>query len=76
MFGEDTKRLSERKRADHIADVLRRTDILFRENAVRALGIVGGPDSVPAISAAVEREPDLAPLADTAVKSIASRSRD
>lgn len=76
LFGEDAKRLSERKRADHIADVLRRTDILFRENAVRALGIVGGPDSVQAISAAVEREPDLAPLADTAVKSIASRSGD
>ena len=46
LFGEDARRLSERKRTDHVTDVLRRTDILFRENAVRALGIVGGPDAV------------------------------
>jgi len=74
LFGEDARRLSTRKRTDHVADVLRRTDILFRENAVRALGIVGGPDAVAAISSAVEREPDLARLADIAVKSIESRS--
>ena len=73
LFGEEAKRLSERNRTDHINGVLRRTDILFRENAVRALGIVGEPAAVAAISAAAEREPDLATLAEASVKSIESR---
>lgn len=73
LFGEDTPRLAERSRANHVADVLRRLDILYRENAVRGLGIVGGSRAAAAVETAVARNPELGILADRALVEIRRR---
>lgn len=73
LFGEDAGRIAERSRADYVADLLRRVDVLYRENAVRGLGIVGSVEAATAIEAAAAGNPDLAILADRAVNEIQER---
>ncbi len=73
IFGEDTSRLAEKSRADYITEVLRRLDALYRENAVRGLGIVGGLRAATAVETAVARDPNLGILANRALNEIRRR---
>ena len=73
LSGDDAERLANRSRAEHIAEALRQLDALYRENAVRGLGIVGSARAAAAVEAAVARNPDLAILADQALNQIRQR---
>jgi hypothetical protein len=73
LLGEDASRAAELSRVGYVDDVLRRLDVLYRENAVRGLGIVGGTEAVAAVAAAARRDPDLAILADQAIQEIRQR---
>jgi hypothetical protein len=73
LLGEDASRATELSRVGYIDDVLRRLDVLYRENAVRGLGIVGGTEAAAAVAAASRRDPDLAILAEQAVQEIRQR---
>ena len=73
LFGEDADRLAARSRADTVADALRRLDALYRQNAVRGLGIIGGAKAATAVEAAASRNPDLAILARQALAEIRQR---
>jgi hypothetical protein len=73
LLGEDASRPTELNRVGYIDDVLRRLDVLYRENAVRGLGVVGGAQAATAVAAASSRDPDLAILAEQAVQEIRER---
>jgi len=73
LLGEDARRAAELSRVGYVDDVLRRLDMLYRENAVRGLGIIGGTEAVAAVAAAAGRVPDLAILADQAIQEIRQR---
>lgn len=73
LFGENVGSIEQRSPVDYVTDVLRRLDALYRENAVRGLGIVGGAEAAVAVEAAVARNPDLALVADQAVNEIRRR---
>lgn len=73
LFGDDAKRLADRSRADYVADAVGRVDTLFRENAVRGLGVVGGAQALAAVRAAAAQDPDLSILADQALNEIRLR---
>lgn len=73
LFGDDAKRIAARDRAAFVADALQRLDALYRENAVRGLGIVGGPSATALIERAAARDPDLAILAERALQEIRQR---
>ncbi len=57
----------------YVEDALRRLDALYRNNAVRGLGEVGGPGAAAAIEAAARQNPDLALLGQAAIAAINRR---
>jgi hypothetical protein len=59
-----------------IADGLRRLDAKYRDNAVRGLGVVGGPDASDPLRRAAAANPDLAALVAAATAGIAARHRN
>jgi hypothetical protein len=65
--------VTELSRDGYVDDALRRLNVLYRENAVRALGIVGGTGAVDAMAAAAKRVPDLAVLANRSIQEIRQR---
>lgn len=73
LLGEDGSRAAELSQAAYVDDVLRRLDALYRENAVRGLGVVGGTEAAAAVAAAARRDPDLAILAHQAAQEIRGR---
>ncbi len=73
LFGEDAERLVKRSREDDVAESMRRLDALYRENAVRGLGIVGGTNAAEALRAAATSDPDLTGLAERALDEIRQR---
>jgi len=73
LFGADAERLQGTDRAQYVAGALRRLDALFRENAVRGLGVVGGARAASAVEVAVARDPELARLGSMAIEEIRKR---
>jgi hypothetical protein len=73
LRGEDSSRVVELSRDGYVDDVLRRLNVLYRENAVRGLGVVGGTGALEDVAAAAKRVPDLAILADQAIQEIRRR---
>jgi hypothetical protein len=73
LRGEDSSRVAELSRDGYVDDVLRRLNVLYRENAVRGLGVVGGAGALKDVAAAAKSVPDLAILADQAIQEIRRR---
>lgn len=71
------KRTTERLRATseqaYVASAEEVLDLIYRENALRALGVFGNAESIPAIEAAVEARPALTLLASDTVEAIRAR---
>lgn len=74
LFGDDAERLGEVSEQEYVADILHTTDVRFRENAVRALGILAGPEALDSLAAAAERQPELGGLVNIAITSIENRT--
>lgn len=74
LFGDETERLSAQTSESYIADALRQVDILFRENAVRGLGVIGNTEAARAIEASLEQDPSLSGLAESALQEIGQRN--
>ena len=73
-FGEDAERLAARTREEYVADTLRRSDIQFRENAIRGLGVIGNNEAAGVLEAASAQDPNVKMLADAALREIAERN--
>ena len=74
LFGADADDIARRNRNDYIDDALARTNYQYRENAIRALGYIGGHDALAAVQMAAAQSPALSPIALKAADRIQSRA--
>ncbi len=75
LFGDDAARLAARDRQSYVAGQVRRTDILYRENAARSLGEVGNPNSIRRLRALSQSSPALEASIEAAIAKIDQRER-
>lgn len=74
LFGEETAdRLMQKSQEDYSADVLRRINIRYQENALRGLARIGKPDTIPAIAEMAKRDAALEVLSRQAIAAINER---
>ena len=57
----------------YVTSAVKTIDLIYRENALRALGVFGSPGAIAAIEAAVEETPSLGLLTAEAVEAIRAR---
>lgn len=74
LFGEETVgRLLEKTQEDYAADVVRRINIRYRENALRGLARIGKPNTIPFIADAAKGDTALEILSGQAIAEINER---
>ena len=70
---ETTKRLQSVDKDSYIAASVRLIDLVYRENALRALGLFGTKNAIPTITAAAQATPSLQLLSRETIAAIQAR---
>ena len=74
LLGEETvDRLLQKTEEDYSADVVRRINMCYRENALRGLAQIGKTDTIPAIAEMAKRDTTLDVLSKQAIAAITER---
>jgi len=73
IFGDNTAGVDDRDQSQYVESYLRKVNILYTENAIRGLGIIGDEDSIPLLQRLGENNPNLRLIIENAVRLISDR---
>jgi len=73
LFGDETEQISAQSSEEFVVDAVRQINMLFRENAIRGLGVIGNEEAANAVQAALAQDAGLKFLAERALSEISQR---